>query len=210
MKIDLNLKLNEFLDAIDFSSKPNLFLHSCCAPCSTAVLDKLSKYFKIYIIYSNDNIDTEEEFNKRCSELKKYLNLTKQNIDIIYDRYNHEKFLQVVNGLETEPEGGRRCEKCFKLRLKCSFDVASEFITKNKLELCDNYLCSTLSISPHKNAELLYEIGCEICNNSNLNYLPNDFKKENGYLKSVQISKQYSIYRQEYCGCEFAKMHKTE
>ena len=205
MNLNLNSKLNEFIEGIDLNYKPNLFLHSCCAPCSTAVLDRISKYFKIYIIYSNDNIDTENEFNKRCSELKKYLDITKQKISVIYDSYNHENFLQAVSGFETEPEGGKRCEKCFELRLKHSFDVANKFIAKNKLESCDNYLCSTLSISPHKNAELLYKIGCEICSNSNLKYLPSDFKKENGYLKSVHISKQYNIYRQEYCGCEFAK-----
>ena len=205
MNTNLDLKLNELLKSIDLNNKPNLFLHSCCAPCSTAVIDRLYKYFKIYIIYSNDNIDTEDEFTKRCNELKRYLGIFDQNIDIIYNKYNHNNFLLTAKGFELEPEGGRRCEKCFRLRLLDSFNVANEFIAKNKLESNDNYLCSTLSISPHKNAELIFKIGCEICHDSKLTYLPSDFKKENGYLKSVQISKQFNIYRQEYCGCEFAK-----
>lgn len=205
MNIELNVKLNKLLENIDVSDKPNLFLHSCCAPCSTAVLDKLSQFFKIYIIYSNDNIDTRFEFEKRYLELKRFLMLSNQSIDIIYNEYNHYNFLQVSNGLECEPEGGARCEKCFRLRLKNSFDIASKFIVYNNLESSNNYLCSTLSISPHKNAELIYKIGCDICEGSIIKYLPSDFKKENGYLKSVQISKQFDLYRQVYCGCEFSK-----
>ena len=205
MNFDLNLKLNELLDSIDLDNKPNLFLHSCCAPCSTVVLDLLSKYFKIKIIYSNDNIDTNDEFNKRFSELEKYLRLSNQNIDIIYNKYNHKNFLSAIKDFENEPEGGERCEKCFRLRLLNSFNVARDYIVNNKLESCNNYLCSTLSISPHKNAELIYKIGCDVCSCSKITYLPSNFKKDDGYLKSIKISKQYNLYRQNYCGCEFAK-----
>ena len=205
MNTDLNIKLNDILKNIDVDNKPNLFLHSCCAPCSTAVLDKVSRYFNTYIIYSNDNIDTKSEFEKRYLELEKYLHLINDKINVIYSEYNHNDFLLVANGLENEPEGGKRCEKCFRLRLETSFSIANKFIIDNNLESFDNYLCSTLSISPHKNAELIYEIGCDICKGSKLKYLPSDFKKENGYLKSVQISKQYNLYRQVYCGCEFSK-----
>lgn len=207
MEINLNLKFKEVLDGIDVNNKPNLFLHVCCAPCSSAVLEKICNYFNIYIIYHNPNIDTFDEFNHRLSELKKLVNLNGYNVKIIYMDYIHDEFLSHIIGYENEPEGGKRCYLCYELRLKRSYEIALDYINKQSLNNMKNYLCSTLSISPHKDAKLLYEIGINICEKSNgiITYLPNDFKKEDGYLKSIELSKKFDLYRQNYCGCEFAK-----
>lgn len=206
MEIDLNKKFNDEIKKIPTNVKPNLFLHICCGPCSTAVLDRISKYFKIYIIFYNPNIDTNDEFIKRLIEFHKVIDINNYDINLLYDSYNHDEFLKETEGYENEPEGGKRCEICFKLRLCKSFDIAKKYIIDNNLDNSINYLCTTLSISPHKNAKLIYNIGVDICSKCDfINYLPSDFKKENGYLKSIELSKKYGLYRQSYCGCEFAK-----
>ena len=205
MAINLNNKLNNILKDIDINNKPNLFLHVCCGPCSSAVLYKLANYFNIFLIFANSNIDTYDEFNLRLEQLKKILNYKKYNIKIIYAEYNHNAYLSYVSGLENEPEGGKRCIKCFEQRLTISRDVAIKYIFENKLTNDINYLCTTLSISPHKNSQTIEEIGEKICKDSILSYLPSDFKKENGYLLSINLSKEYGLYRQNYCGCEFSK-----
>ena len=206
MELSLNQKLNNILTCINKNIKPNLFLHVCCGPCSTAVLKKLNDFFNIYIIFFNSNIDTIDEFNLRLLQLKKVLEINKYNIKIIYDIYCHEDFLDYVRGYEHCKEGGDRCTKCFEFRLNKSYDVAINYINKNNLTNSINYLCTTLSISPHKNAKLIEEIGENICLNSEyLKYLPSDFKKENGFLDSINLSKKFGLYRQNYCGCEFSK-----
>lgn len=208
MDLNLNIKTKEILKCIDLQNKPNLFLHICCGPCSTSVLDKLNKYFNIYIIFYNPNIDTKEEFNKRLLYLEKVLFVNKYSFPIIYKKYNHNEFITFTTGLENEPEGGLRCEKCIMLRLNYSKDIALNYIKENNLQNHTNYLCTSLSVSPHKNAKLIYDIGCKVCEGKNITYLPSDFKKENGYLKSIVLSKEYGLYRQNYCGCEFSNMHK--
>ena len=208
MDINLNLKFNEILKNIDISNKPNLFLHVCCAPCSTAVLQRLYKYFNIFIIYYNPNIDCKIEFDKRLNELNKLISICNYDVKIIYNDYIHKEYIEYVKGYEQEPEGGKRCELCFKLRLGESLKIAKQYINDHRLNTMKNYLVSTLSISPHKNSRIIYDIGSSLCNDYNVEYLPSDFKKEDGYLKSIILSKEYNLYRQDYCGCEFAKMNK--
>ncbi len=206
MELSLNQKLNNILSNIDKSNKPNLFLHVCCGPCSTAVLKKLIHFFNIYIIFFNSNIDSIDEFTLRLLQLKKVIEINKYNINIIFDEYNHNDFLNYIKGYEHCKEGGDRCTKCFEFRLNKSYDVANNYIINNNLTSCINYLCTTLSISPHKNAKLIEDIGENICLNAKyMNYLPSDFKKENGFLDSINLSKQLGLYRQNYCGCEFSK-----
>ena len=205
MVIDLNKEFNNLLSTLDTINKPNLFLHVCCGPCSTGVLFRLVSNFNVYLIFYNSNIDTLLEYQLRLYELKKYLSKSNYTLDIIYDSYDHNEFLDSVRGFENEAEGGKRCEKCFELRLKKSFSIAMNYIKANNFINDKNYLCSTLSVSPHKNAELIYQIGCDVCKDSIIEYLPSDFKKQDGYLKSINDSKKLGLYRQNYCGCEFSK-----
>lgn len=205
MVIDLNKEFNNLLLTLDENNKPNLFLQVCCGPCSSGVLYRLISKFNVYIIFYNSNIDTMLEYQLRLYELKQYLLKSNYTVKIIYDNYNHNEFLNFVNGLENEPEGGKRCEKCFELRLEKSFSIALDYIKSNNLINDKNYLCSTLSVSPHKNAEIIYQIGSNICKGSMIEYLPSDFKKQDGYLKSINDSKRLGLYRQNYCGCEFSK-----
>ena len=153
MVLTNNQKFNNIINSIDIDNKPNLFLHVCCAPCFSGILVKLAKYFNIYIIFYNSNIDTFLEYNLRLYELKHLLEKLKYVFKIIYANYDHKEFIDCVKGYENEPEGGNRCTKCFELRLKHSYYIALEYIKNNNLTNQKNYLCTTLSISPHKNAE---------------------------------------------------------
>lgn len=204
MELNLSQKFHNVLSSIDMKNKPNLFLHVCCAPCSCGVLYQLAEYFNIYIIFYNSNIDTFLEFNLRLFELKTFLNKMNYNFNIIYSNYDHLEYLNYIKGLEYEKEGGARCEKCFELRLKKTYKFAQKYIKEHNLTSNTNYICTTLSVSPHKNAELIDRIGEKICNFGNIMYLPSDFKKEDGYLNSIKISKELGLYRQTYCGCEFS------
>ena len=207
MKTNLNLELNKILNSIDLGKKPNLFLHVCCAPCSSSVLKKIIKYFNVYVIYYNPNIDTIDEYNKRYNELLKLKNILFENLNIIYVEYNHDEFIRYIKGFEEEKEGGKRCEKCFRLRLEKTRNIAIDYIKENNLKCQRNYICTTLSVSPHKSAELIERIGEDLASNNDfLEYLPSDFKKEDGYLMSINLSKKYDLYRQNYCGCEFSKV----
>ena len=203
--MNYDLELKNILSSIDKNNKPNLFLHVCCAPCSSYVIKYLYEYFNIYIVFYNPNIDTKEEFLKRNAELEKLIKLLDYNIKILYSDYNHKEFLDVVKGYENCKEMGDRCKICFKLRLKFTYDLAIKYIESNNLTNSKNYFCSTLSVSPHKNPYILCEIANNLLNSDKLEYLINDFKKSNGYLESINMSKKYNIYRQDYCGCEFAK-----
>ena len=209
MDINLNEKFKSVIASINLNNKPNLFLHVCCGPCSTSVLQRIAKYFNLYVVFSNSNIDTFEEFDKRFNEFKKVIDINNYNIIVINNVYDHSDYLNYIKGLENEPEGGKRCVKCFEYRLSVSYSFAKEYILNNNLQNNKNYLCTTLSVSPHKNAELIELIGERICNYDNImEYLPSDFKKEDCFLKSIQLSKQYKLYRQNYCGCEFSKCIK--
>lgn len=179
-----------------------LLLHSCCAPCSSYCLEYLSKYFEIIVFYYNPNITLEPEYRHRVEEQKRLIaTLSREGvsfpISVIEGDYEPAAFLEAVKGLEKEPEGGVRCEKCFRLRLAKTAKVA-------KQEGAD-YFTTTLTISPLKNAPLLNEIGEKMASNVGVKWLPTDFKKKNGYKRSVELSAQYDLYRQDYCGCSFSK-----
>lgn len=182
--------------------KPTLFLHCCCAPCSSFVLEYLHSYFQITVFFYNPNITKEEEYEKRKAELKRYLlEVPFGNEIAIQDcDYEKEKYLDSIKGLEKEPERGKRCEVCFRLRLEetCRQAVRQNF----------DYFCTTLSISPHKDAGLLMQIGEELARDNPVTYLPSDFKKRNGYKRSIELSREYQLYRQDYCGCVFSKRER--
>ena len=176
-----------------------LLLHSCCAPCSSYVIGLLSDYFKITVFYYNPNISPYEEYQKRVEEQIRFINEldTKYKVDFIEGDYEHEEFLRVVEGLENELEGGKRCFKCYYQRLEKTAKTAKE----NNYD----YFCTTLSVSPYKNAQKLNEIGKLLEEQYGIKYLYSDFKKNDGYKKSIELSKEYNLYRQDYCGCKYSK-----
>lgn len=181
-----------------------LFLHSCCAPCSSYVLSYLSDYFEITVFYYNPNITDENEYKKRVEEQKRLIASIPHKYDIhfVEGKYEPERFFMEVKGLEKEKEGGKRCEKCFQLRL-------SEAVNKAK-EMESDFVTTTLTISPLKNAPLLNEIGEEEAGKKNIPWLPSDFKKKGGYQKSILLSKEYDLYRQDFCGCIYSELEARE
>ena len=182
----------------------NLLLHACCAPCSSAVLERLGNYFKITILYYNPNITDKDEYQKRIKEIKKLIKSlpTKYEITLIEGNYEPEKFWNIAKNLEEEPERGKRCYKCYQLRLEETAKIAEKLNFPN--------FCTTLTLSPHKNANWINEIGKNIAKNYDTNYLYSDFKKQNGYKKSIELSKKYQLYRQDYCGCIYSKKKKVD
>ena len=179
--------------------KASLLLHACCAPCSTASLEYLVKYFDITLFFYNPNISSEEEFKKRLNELKRFTEECPfaKGIKIISPEYNHLEFLNVVTGLENAKEGGARCEKCFRLRLNKTAEQAE----KSGFE----YFATTLTISPLKNAEKINLCGEDAAVAGNVLYLPTDLKKRERYKRSIELSSEYGLYRQSFCGCEFSQ-----
>ena len=172
-----------------------ILLHSCCGPCSTQVIDVLRKDYEVVIYYYNPNIDTDKEFNLRLSEQKRFCK--EVGIEVIEDGYNPAEFYCKVKGLEGEKEGGARCPVCFALRLEKTAVKAKQ--------LGFDLFGTTLTVSPHKNAEIINSIGLAIAEKEEIEYLPGNYKKQDGYKKSIEFSKQYNLYRQNYCGCKFAK-----
>ena len=181
---------------------PTLFLHSCCAPCSSYVLEYLSQYFKITVFYYNPNIYPDDEYYTRVEEQKKFIERfpAKNKIDFVEGNFDKDRFYAMAKGLENAPEGGERCFLCYELRLR----EAAEYAKARNMD----YFTTTLSISPLKNAEKLNEIGLNLANEYGIKYLVSDFKKKNGYKRSTELSKQYGIYRQDYCGCIFSKQER--
>lgn len=202
MKINYQLELDKILNNIDKKNKPSLLLHSCCAPCSSYVLEYLASYFNITILYYNPNIDEIDEFNKRVNELEKLINKMHLSIKVINNGHCHEDFIEISKDLENEQEGGKRCFKCYRLRLLKSVLFAKE----NNFD----YFCTTLSISPYKNASKLNEIGLELEKEYGVKYLMSDFKKKNGYKRSIELSNLYNLYRQDYCGCIYSKLERNK
>ena len=180
--------------------KPSLLLHACCAPCSSYVLEYLSPHFEITLFFSNPNISPEEEYQKRLCELKRLVLEMELSVKIIEDDYSPKDFFDMAKGLETLPEGGERCRKCYQLRLH-------ETAAQAKLGGFD-YFCTTLSISPYKNAQWINEIGEELSKEFGVPFLPSDFKKKNGYKRSIELSRKYDLYRQNFCGCVFSMKNK--
>lgn len=212
-------------------SVPTLLLHSCCAPCSSYVLEYLSRYFEITVLYYNPNIYPPEEYWKRVEEQKNFicrftenvrkkqdnadqhfgekdLNIGQEAVDLfrpirfVEGSFEQDRFYELVKGLEDVPEGGARCFLCYEMRLR----KAAEYAKQLKMD----YFTTTLSISPLKNAEKLNEIGENLAEEYGISYLCSDFKKKDGYKRSVELSKEYGMYRQDYCGCVFSKREREQ
>ena len=193
-------KLEEILDLIDINAKPKLLLHACCGPCSSYVVEYLSKYFDITIYYYNPNTYPKDEYVRRMFELKKFIKEFNNRIKIIENEYYPEEFYKSIKGLENNGERSKRCYNCYKLRLENSAKYAKE----NEFD----YFTTTLSISPYKDAEWINEIGKELEKKYKVKYLFSDFKKRNGYKRSLELSKEYKLYRQEYCGCVYSMQER--
>ena len=178
-----------------------LLLHSCCAPCSSACLERLKDKFQITVLYYNPNIDERAEYEKRKAEQIRFLKETGY-ADFLDCDYDEEAFAKMARGLENEPERGKRCYLCYQLRLEKTARVAKE----NGFD----YFATTLTLSPHKNAEWLNEIGEKVGGRYEVNYLFSDFKKKGGYYRSLELSQKYGLYRQDFCGCKYSKNKKNE
>ena len=198
MKINYQLKLEDII-MNEEGNIPTLLLHSCCAPCSSYVLEYLSKYFKITILYYNPNISPIEEYDKRLAEQSRLINEMEfiNPVNILDCSYDNDKYEEIIRGLELEPERGNRCLKCYRLRLEYTARIAKE----NNFD----YFGTTLSVSPYKDSLVLNKIGNELSTLYDIPYLYSDFKKKDGYKRSIELSKSYNLYRQDYCGCKYSK-----
>ena len=192
--MNYQLELEKIINNLD--GKKKLLLHSCCAPCSSYVITYLKDYFDITILYYNPNIEPFEEYNKRKEEQIRLCNIF--NIKVLDCDYDNDIFHQTVLGLESCKEGGNRCFKCYKLRLEKTASLASGY----------DYFGTTLTVSPFKNSNKLNEIGLNLEKKYNVKYLVSDFKKKEGYKKSILLSKEYNLYRQDFCGCIYSKRDK--
>ena len=204
MKENYQLKMEEIIHSIDSDKAPRLLLQACCAPCSSYVLELLSNYFQITILYYNPNIYPFSEYEKRLGEVRKLIMLIKGKnpINIMEVDYDSASFDSISKGLENEKEGGIRCHKCYYLRMEKTAKLAKE---------CNyDFFTTTLSISPYKNAQVLNRIGEVLEEKYHVRYLYADFKKKEGYKRSIELSKQFNLYRQEYCGCKYSIPKKEE
>lgn len=205
MKQNYQRKLDETIAQITRDEKvPTLLLHSCCAPCSSYCLEYLSEYFNITVFYYNPNIYPAEEYWKRVEEQKRFIEKlpVKHPISFVEGAYDTDRFYEMARGLEDVKEGGERCFLCYELRLREAAKLAQE--------MGMDYFTTTLSISPLKNAEKLNEIGDALAAEYGVRHLNSDFKKKNGYKRSVELSQEYGMYRQYYCGCVFSKRQRDE
>ena len=195
-KINYQEKLKELVN--NLQGKPSLLLHSCCGPCSTEVIDFLKDYFEITVFYYNPNIEPMEEYFHRKNEQIRFLKEYQEaKINFLDCDYDNETFKEISKGLEQEKEGGARCQKCFYLRMKKTALKAQE--------LGFSYFGTTLTVSPHKNSQVINKIGEHISKELDMPYIYGDFKKNDGYKKSIELSKIYNLYRQDYCGCLYGK-----
>lgn len=180
--------------------RPKILLHSCCAPCSTYTLEFLCKYADVTILFANSNIHPKSEYIKRSEVQQKFINdfniKTNNNVEYIEDEYNPKHFLELTKDMQNEPEGGNRCITCFQMRL----DIVANYAKKLNFD----YFASAITLSPKKNSKVINELGFEIQEIYNVKYLPSDFKKNNGYKRSIEMCNEYDVYRQCYCGCIFA------
>ncbi len=188
--------MHEIINSLE--TKPRLLLHACCAPCSSTALERLHEYFDITIYYFNPNINDIAEYDKRYNEFSKLLKgMNLEYIEVVKPTFDQKRFYEFANKYASEPEGGERCHLCYRYRL----EESAKYALSNKFD----YFATTLTVSPYKNAKLINEIGLELENKYNIKYLPSDFKKENGYKRSIELSKMYNLYRQLYCGCIYSK-----
>ena len=197
MKINYDNVFKDIINSLE--DEKTVLLHSCCAPCSSQVLSKLSDYFNVTVLYYNPNIEPFSEYEKRKEEQKRFIKAFKgkNKIDFLDCDYDNESFKNIAKGYEDAPEGGERCRRCYYLRIKKTCILAKE---KGY-----DYFCTTLSVSPFKNSQVLNQIGHDLEQKYNVKYLYSDFKKEDGYKKSIEYSKKYNLYRQNYCGCNYSK-----
>jgi predicted adenine nucleotide alpha hydrolase (AANH) superfamily ATPase len=177
--------------------KPKMLLHVCCAPCSSAVMERLEEAFRLVVFFDNPNLASQEEHHLRATETRRLVALTGLAEQLIMTDYHPESFYNAIHGAEKEPEGGHRCQACFRLRLENAARAA-------KATDCD-WFTTTLTISPHKNAQMLNSLGEEIGLAVGVPFLPSDFKKRGGYQRSLILSREHSLYRQSFCGCVFSK-----
>ena len=204
MKHNYQRELDGILERIPEGQAPGLLLHSCCAPCSSYVLEYLSRYFRITVFYYNPNIYPEEEYRHRVEEQKRLIAEmpVKHPVSFAEGPFDSGRFYEAVRGTEEIPEGGERCFRCYELRLREAAEKAAELKT--------DYFTTTLTISPLKNAEKLNEIGIRLGQEIGVPYLVSDFKKRDGYKRSIQLSAEYGLYRQNYCGCVFSKREAAQ
>lgn len=193
MKINYDNMMMDIINSLD--GKKSVLLHSCCGPCSSACIDRLKEYFDITVVYYNPNIEPKEEYLKRKSE---QIRLLKEwNIKFLDCDYDNQKWRDTTKYLSKELEGGKRCSVCFGIRLK--------YTALKARELGFDYFATTLTVSPHKNSQVINKIGERIASEVNVKFLYSDFKKKDGYKKSIEFSKKYNLYRQDYCGCLYSK-----
>ena len=199
MKQNYQKQMDAVVASLPQGERPRLLLQSCCGPCSSYVLEALTPYFRVTVLYYNPNIQPRAEYDLRLENQRKIIAAlpTPSEVDILECDYDGEKYDAAVKGLESEPEGGARCTVCFRLRL--------EETAKRASELGYDFFCTTLTVSPHKDAERLNQIGKALGERYGVPFLPSDFKKREGYKRSIQLSKEYDLYRQDYCGCLFSK-----
>ena len=196
-------KLDEILEHVVLEKKvPKLLLHACCAPCSSYTLEYLSNYFEITVYYYNPNIHPETEYTRRINELKKFIGeyKPKNKIELVEEKYDTMEYFNQIKGLEYLGERSERCYKCYKFRM----EKAAKYASNNNFD----YFTTTLSISPYKNADWINEIGSMLEEKYNTKYLYADLKKRNGYKRSLELSKEYGLYRQDYCGCIYSKQER--
>lgn len=204
-KVNYQKELDSLLKQLESEQRvPSLLIHSCCAPCSSYVLEYLSQYFEITLFYYNPNIYPESEYTKRILEQQKLIQDMKfrHPVSFVAGKYEKERFHAMAEGMENLKEGGARCMKCYELRLS---EAARQAAAGGF-----DFFTTTLSISPMKNAQKLYEIGIRVGKEYGVEYLVSDFKKKNGYKRSIALSKEYGLYRQDYCGCEFSMRQGEE
>lgn len=202
-KVNYQIEMEKTLQRLrEEGQRPQLVLHACCAPCSSAVLERLNEAFEITVFYYNPNIAPESEFRLRAQEQARLVRqMPLQDVQVVEGPYDSARFYQMVRGLEGEPEGGERCNVCFEMRLRRTAELA--------LEMGAPYFTTTLSISPLKDAQRLNALGLRIAAEMGLHYLCSDFKKKNGYRRSCELSQQYGLYRQDYCGCIFSQQERA-
>ncbi len=198
-KINYQLKLNNIIDKIDVEKAPTLLLHSCCGPCSSYILEYLSEFFKITIFYYNPNIYPEEEYFIRLKEQKDVIKKIKgkYEIDLVEGEYDSKLYYNAIKGFENLGEGSDRCFSCYEFRMR------QAAILSKKIGF--DYFTTTLTISPYKNAAKVNEIGEKLEKEFGVKHLPSDFKKKGGYQRSIELSRKWNLYRQDYCGCIFSK-----
>lgn len=188
----------------DVPDRAALLLHSCCAVCSSSVLERLAQKFRVTVFYFNPNIFPDTEYQKRKAEQQRLIDTVvyPNPVGYIDGDYNHAAFLELVRGLEAEPEGGRRCARCFELRLRETAQRAAQDGIP--------FFATTLTVSPHKNSTVINEIGLSLAREYGVIWLPSDFKRQDGYLRSIQLARQYNLYRQKTCGCEYPQQGEPD